>query len=66
MKDCGDFINRLHIFGCDHRIFIHIAEESDFCFNIRREQSVGSAEKNIRLDTYFSKFFHTMLSRFGL
>src|SRR3989304_2574571 len=66
MKDNGNLIDRLHIFRCDDRVFIHVAKEGNLCFDIRREHSVSSAEKNIGLDAYFSKFLHAMLSRFGL
>ena len=65
MKKQGDFIDTLHILGRDNRILFHITKKGYFGLDFRRQSLFGPAKQDIGLNTDASKFFDTVLSRFG-
>ena len=50
-KNQWDFINAGHVFGGDDRFFRHIAKERDLAFHFFGEETVGTAEQNVGLNS---------------
>src|SRR5271166_6565882 len=60
------FIYRSHIFGRDYSFFLHVAEERNFRLQLFRQEAVGTAKQNVRLNSDAEQFLHGMLRGLGL
>ena len=60
------FVNRRHVLRRDHRLFRHVAEQRNLRLDVLRQETVGAAQQNIRLNSDAQQFFHRVLRRLGL
>ena len=65
VKNKRHFVNALDILTRNYCVFADITKEGNFRFNVLGKISVRSANKNVRLNTDASEFFHTVLGGFG-
>ncbi len=61
-----NFVNRGNVFGGDHRVLAHVAEQRDFCFEIAGKKPLGTAYQDIRLNTELKQFLYAVLRWLGL
>ncbi len=61
-----DFVNVRNVGRGDHAGFVHVAEQSDFRFQVVAERTIAAANQNIGLNADAEKFFHAVLRGLGL
>ena len=61
----GDFVDAGDVGGPDDGVFIDVAEEGDFGFEICRERAFGTADEDVGLDADGAEFFNAVLGGFG-
>ena len=66
MQDQWNFINAFNILGRDDRFRINIAKQGDLVLDFPRQQAIGAAEQNVRLNTDLPQFSDRMLCGLGL
>ncbi len=54
----GDFINGSNILRSNHSFFFNVAEQRDFRLKVFREEAIGTAKKNVGLDSNAEQLFH--------
>src|SRR5713226_2590875 len=65
VKDHGNLVDPLDVLRRDNRIFLDIAEMGDLRFQLLVQEAIGSAEEDVRLDSYSGEFFDAVLGGLG-
>src|SRR5207248_808506 len=61
-----NFVDRRHVLRRDDRFFVDVAEEGDLALDVRIEEAVGAAEKDVRLNSNRSQIANAVLRRLRL
>ena len=57
------FVDRSDILRRDHRLFFHVAEERNLRLQILRQETIGAAKQDVRLNSHAQQLFHRVLCR---
>src|SRR5258708_6812955 len=62
----GDLVDRIHVPGRDHRLFLDVAKESDFPSLVFGQRPDRAAKERVGLDTDLAQLLDRVLGRLGL